>query len=107
MIRRLGCREGMARYWLARRADGVFKGGGPEVPTHSRARRDMEQRFARERILAGCGAPHIARIYDAGVDPKRPAITCRWNTCKAKTAHPDWCDAQRWVFDERRMCSDR
>src|SRR5580704_9661126 len=70
LIRPLGG-GGMAEVWLARRADGAFKREvALKLPTPDRLRGDLEQRFARERdILASLEHPHIARLYDAGVDP--------------------------------------
>ena len=41
-----------------------------KLPMSSRLRKDLEPRFARERdILASLEHPHIARFYDAGIDP--------------------------------------
>ncbi len=70
LIRPLGG-GGMAQVWLARRADGAFKREvALKLPTLHHLRGDLEQRFARERdILASLEHPHIARLYDAGVDP--------------------------------------
>jgi len=61
LIRLLGA-GGMAEVWLARRADGVFKREvALKLPALTRVRRDLEQRFARERdILAGLEHLHIA-----------------------------------------------
>src|SRR5277367_4214783 len=63
LIRLLGA-GGMAEVWLAKRADGVFKREvALKLPLLTRVRRDLEQRFARERdILAGLEHPHIARL---------------------------------------------
>jgi serine/threonine-protein kinase len=60
---------GMADVWLAERADGAFtREVALKLPMVSRLRRDLAQRFARERdILARLEHPHIARLYDAGV----------------------------------------
>ncbi|MBC8118627.1 MAG: serine/threonine protein kinase, partial [Burkholderiaceae bacterium] len=60
---------GMADVWLAERADGAFtRDVALKLPLISRLRRDLAQRFARERdILARLEHPHIARLYDAGV----------------------------------------
>jgi len=68
LLRELG-RGGMGTVWLAERTDGLLKrkvalklprmawGGG------------LAERLARERdILASLAHPHIARLYDAGVD---------------------------------------
>ena len=60
---------GMADVWLAERADGAFtREVALKLPLNNRLRRDLAQRFARERdILARLEHPHIARFYDAGV----------------------------------------
>src|ERR1700722_6511909 len=70
LIRALGA-GGMAEVWLARRADGALKGEvALKLPLLMRLRQDLEQRFARERdILASLEHPHIAHLYDAGIDP--------------------------------------
>jgi len=94
LIRRLGA-GGMAEVWLARRADGAFRREvALKLPMLGRLRGDLEQRFARERdILAGLEHPHIARLYDAGVDPNGlPYLAMEY-----VAGHPltEWCDAQR------------
>ena len=60
----------MAEVWLARRADGAFKREvALKLPLLTQLRKDLAQRFARERdILASLEHPHIARLYDAGID---------------------------------------
>jgi len=60
---------GMADVWLAERVDGAFtRVVALKLPIMNRLRRDLAQRFARERdILARLEHPHIARFYDAGV----------------------------------------
>jgi serine/threonine-protein kinase len=60
---------GMADVWLAERADGAFKREvALKLPLVSRLRRDLAERFGRERdILARLEHPHIARLYDAGL----------------------------------------
>ncbi len=94
LIRLLGA-GGMAEVWLAKRADGVFKRDvALKLPSHARVRRDLEQRFARERdILASLEHPHIARLYDAGIDPQGlPYLSMEYVQGELFT---DWCDAQR------------
>ncbi|HEY0801214.1 MAG TPA: serine/threonine-protein kinase, partial [Steroidobacteraceae bacterium] len=100
LIRLIGA-GGMAEVWLARRADGVFKRDvALKLPALTRVRRDLEQRFARERdILAGLEHPHIARLYDAGIDPDGlPYLSMEFVQGELLTA---WCDAQRLGIRER------
>jgi serine/threonine protein kinase/Tol biopolymer transport system component len=94
LIRRLGA-GGMAEVWLARRADGAFRREvALKLPMLSWLREDLEQRFARERdILASLEHPHIARLYDAGVDPGGlPYLAMEYVEGRPLT---DWCDAHR------------
>jgi serine/threonine-protein kinase len=94
LIRLLGA-GGMAEVWLAKRADGVFKRDvALKLPSLTRVRRDLEQRFARERdILAGLEHANIARLYDAGIDPAGlPYLAMEYVRGDFLT---DWCDAQR------------
>jgi serine/threonine protein kinase/tetratricopeptide (TPR) repeat protein len=94
LIRRLGA-GGMAEVWLARRADGAFKRETAlKLPTLSRVRADLSQRFAREcDILASLEHPHIARLYDAGVDSNGlPYLSMEYVQGRLLT---DWCDAHR------------
>ena len=100
LIRLLGA-GGMAEVWLAKRADGVFKREvALKLPLLNRVRRDLEQRFARERdILAGLEHPHIARLYDAGIDPEGlPYLSMEYVQGELLT---DWCDAHRLDIRER------
>jgi serine/threonine protein kinase/Flp pilus assembly protein TadD len=100
LIRLLGA-GGMAEVWLAKRADGVFKREvALKLPLLTRVRRDLEPRFARERdILAGLEHPHIARLYDAGVDPAGlPYLSMEYVQGEYLN---DWCDAQRLDIRER------
>ena len=100
LIRLLGA-GGMAEVWLAKRADGVFKREvALKLPSLTRVRRDLEQRFARERdILAGLEHPHIARLYDAGVDPAGlPYLSMEYVQGEWLT---DWCDGQRLDIRDR------
>jgi serine/threonine protein kinase/Flp pilus assembly protein TadD len=94
LIRMLGA-GGMAEVWLAKRADGTFKREvALKLPSHTRVRRDLEQRFVRERdILASLEHPHIARLYDAGIDPQGlPYLSMEYVQGELLT---DWCDAKR------------
>ena len=94
LIRLLGA-GGMAEVWLAKRADGAFnREVALKLPSMTRVRRDLEERFARERdILASLEHPHIARLYDAGIDPQGlPYLAMEFVQGELLT---DWCDAQR------------
>jgi serine/threonine protein kinase len=94
LIKLLGT-GGMAEVWLARRADGALKREvALKLPRLSRLRADLEPRFARERdILASLEHPHIARLYDAGVDPQGlPYLAMEYVQGAPLT---DWCDAHR------------
>jgi serine/threonine protein kinase/Tol biopolymer transport system component len=94
LIRFLGG-GGMANVWLARRADGAFKREvALKLPALDRQRRDLGQRFARERdILASLEHPHIARFYDAGVDPSGLSyLSMEYVEGSPLT---QWCDARR------------
>lgn len=92
LIRVLGA-GGMAVVWLARRADGAFKREmALKIPMLTHLRRDLEQRFARERdILASLEHPHIARLYDAGIEPAGfPYLSMEYVQGRPLT---EWCDA--------------
>jgi serine/threonine protein kinase/tetratricopeptide (TPR) repeat protein len=94
LIRLLGA-GGMAEVWLAKRADGAFnREVALKLPSMTRVRRDLEQRFSRERdILASLEHPHIARLYDAGIDALGlPYLSMEYVQGELLT---DWCDAQR------------
>jgi serine/threonine protein kinase/Tol biopolymer transport system component len=94
LIRLLGA-GGMAEVWLARRADGAFKREvALKLPALGRLRADLEQRFAREcDILASLEHPHIARLYDAGVDANGlPYLSMEYVEGSPLT---EWCDAHR------------
>ena len=93
LIRLLGA-GGMAEVWLARRADGAFKREAAlKLPLLSGLRADLEERFAREcDILASLEHPHIARLYDAGVDPNGlPYLSMEYVHGRPLTG---WCDAR-------------
>jgi serine/threonine-protein kinase len=94
LIRELGC-GGMADVWLAERDDGAFaRRVALKLPRVTRLRRDLAQRFARERdILARLEHPNIARLYDAGMDADGlPYLAMEYVDGQPITA---WCDAQR------------
>jgi serine/threonine protein kinase/TolB-like protein/Tfp pilus assembly protein PilF len=100
LIRLLGA-GGMAQVWLARRADGAFKRDvALKLPTLTHLRADLERRFARERdILASLEHPHIARFYDAGIDPSGlPYVAMEYVQGQPLT---DWCDAHRLGISTR------
>jgi serine/threonine protein kinase/Tfp pilus assembly protein PilF len=100
LIRLLGA-GGMAEVWLARRADGAFKREvALKLPLLARAQAGLEARFARERdILASLEHPHIARFYDAGVDPQGlPYLSLEYVRGELLTG---WCDAHRLGITER------
>jgi serine/threonine-protein kinase len=61
---------GMASVWLAERSDGTLQRPVALKLPHGHWRRpDLAERVTREReILASLGHPHIARLYDAGLD---------------------------------------
>jgi eukaryotic-like serine/threonine-protein kinase len=65
-------RGGMAEVWLARRDDGQLEREvALKLPLPTCADGRMAERFRRERdILAALVHPHIARLYDAGVDAR-------------------------------------
>jgi serine/threonine protein kinase/TolB-like protein/Tfp pilus assembly protein PilF len=94
LIRLLGS-GGMAEVWLAQRADGAFKRRvALKVPALAPMRKDLGQRFARERdILASLEHPHIARLYDAGVDAAGwPYLSMEYVRGEPLT---EWCDVHR------------
>ncbi|HEY0797789.1 MAG TPA: serine/threonine-protein kinase, partial [Candidatus Baltobacteraceae bacterium] len=94
LIRLLGS-GGMAEVWLARRADGIFKREvALKLPLLSRMRRDLEQRFIREReILASLNHPNIARLFDAGfADDGQPYFALEYVDGAPFTTH---CDDRR------------
>ncbi|MFI4866737.1 MAG: protein kinase [Steroidobacterales bacterium] len=91
----------MAEVWLARRADGAFKREvALKLPLLAHAQAGLEARFARERdILASLEHPHIARFYDAGVDPHgQPYLSLEYVRGELLTG---WCDAHRLGISER------
>jgi serine/threonine protein kinase/tetratricopeptide (TPR) repeat protein len=100
LMRPLGT-GGMAEVWLARRADGAFKREvALKLPMLTRLRKDLEQRFARERdILASLEHPNIARLYDAGTDSNGlPYLAMEYIAGQPITT---WCDAHKLGIPER------
>jgi serine/threonine protein kinase/Tfp pilus assembly protein PilF len=100
LIRLLGA-GGMAEVWLAQRADGAFKREvALKLPMLTRMRKDLEQRFARERdILASLEHTHIARLYDAGIDSGGlPYLSMEYVQGDQLTV---WCDQRRLGIRER------
>ena len=100
LIRLLGA-GGMAEVWLARRDDGAFKREvAVKLPRLAHAQAGLEARFARERdILASLEHPHIARLYDAGVDPQGlPYLAMEYVQGESLTG---WSDAHRLGIPER------
>ncbi len=100
LVRELGA-GGMAVVWLAQRADGAFRREvALKLPLLSRLRRDLAERFERERdILAQLEHPNIARLYDAGVAADGlPYLALEFVEGRPLTA---WCDAHRYSVRER------
>lgn len=71
---------GMGAVWLAERADGSLKRKVALKLPHLTWAPGLAERFAREReILASLEHPHIARLYDAGLDVKgRPFMALEY-----------------------------
>ena len=80
LLRELG-QGGTSSVWLAELVDGSIKRSvALKLPHLGLVDRGIEQRIAREReILAGLEHPHIARLYDAGVDERgRPYLALEY-----------------------------
>jgi TolB-like protein len=100
LIRLLGA-GGMAEVWLARRADGAFKREvALKLPLLTRQRQDLAPRFVHERdILSSLEHPHIARLYDAGVDTEGlPYLSMEYVKGQPLLA---WCDTNAFGVAER------
>jgi eukaryotic-like serine/threonine-protein kinase len=100
LIRLLGA-GGMAEVWLAKRADGAFRREvALKLPMVSRLRKDLEERFVRERdILASLEHPNIARLYDGGIDAQGlPYLSMEYVPGEPLTA---WCDQRKLGIRER------
>jgi|GEM_PF-350237 len=79
LLREIG-RGGMGTVWLAERADGAFQRQVALKLPRLSASAGLAERMAREReIGALLEHPHIARLYDAGVDERgRPFIAMEY-----------------------------
>jgi eukaryotic-like serine/threonine-protein kinase len=100
LVRPLGA-GGMGEVWLAQRAEGDFQREvALKLPMLSLRRRDLAQRFTRERaILASLEHVNIARLYEAGVSPDGlPYLAMEYVPGEPLTA---WCDARRLGLRER------
>jgi serine/threonine protein kinase len=100
LLRELG-QGGTSSVWLAELADGSIKRNvALKLPHLGLVDRGIEQRIAREReILAGLEHPHIARLYDAGVDERgRPYLALEY----VDGVPPDeYCRAERLNLREK------
>jgi len=79
LVREIG-RGGMGSVWLAERADGLFERQVALKLPRLAWLEGLADHLAREqRIIARLEHPHIARLYDAGVDDQdRPYIAMEW-----------------------------
>jgi serine/threonine-protein kinase len=99
LLRELG-EGGMGTVWLAERADGTYRREvALKLPRMSWTR-GLAERIARESdILATLEHPHIARLYDAGVDALgRPWLALEYVQGDTIDA---WCAARRCGLRER------
>ncbi len=100
LVREIG-RGGMACVWLAERADGSLQRAvALKLPLPGYARHGFGERFGRERdILARLVHPHIARLYDAGLDAGgQPYLALEYVEGDPITR---WCDTRRAGVRER------
>jgi serine/threonine protein kinase/tetratricopeptide (TPR) repeat protein len=99
LISELG-RGGMGVVWLAERFDGTLKRPvALKLPLLSLRNLALAERFARERdILAPLTHPHIARLYDAGVDAGQPFLALEFVEGVPLTRY---CDDQRLPVRQR------
>jgi serine/threonine-protein kinase len=94
-------RGGMGAVWRARRGDGVIKRPvALKLPHAGPHGQDLIERFARERdILAALAHPHIARLYDAGIDAKgQPFLALEYVPGQPITRY---CDERRLDVPQR------
>jgi serine/threonine protein kinase len=100
LVREVG-QGGMGSVWLAERADGAFERRvALKLPLVGRLREHLAARFLRERdILARLEHPHIARLYDAGVDADGlPFLAMEFVEGEPLIAY---CDAKRLTVRQR------
>jgi eukaryotic-like serine/threonine-protein kinase len=102
LLRLLG-EGGMGQVWLAERADGTVQRSVALKLPHAgfgAQQQRLAQRFERERdILAALEHPHIARLYDAGVDAHGQAwLAMELVEGQTLTA---WCDSARLTLHQR------
>ena len=93
-------RGGMGSVWLAERADGMYaREVALKLPRLSRSPR-LAERMARERqIGALLEHPHIARLYDAGIDESgRPYLVMERVVGTGLREH---CASRHLALDER------
>jgi serine/threonine-protein kinase len=92
LLREIG-RGGMGSVWLAERSDGSFKRQVALKLPRLAWGAGLAERMAREReIGALLEHPHIARLYDAGVDERgRPYLALEYIAGQPIDA---WCEAQ-------------
>jgi len=100
LLRELG-QGGTSSVWLAELVDGsIQRSVALKLPHLGLVDRGIEQRIAREReILAGLEHPHIARLYDAGLDERgRPYLALEY----VDGVPPDeYCRTQRLNLREK------
>jgi serine/threonine-protein kinase len=100
LLRELG-QGGTSSVWLAERVDGSIKRVvALKLPHLGLVDRGIEQRIAREtEILASLEHPHIARLYDAGIDERgRPYLALEYVDGRP----PDeYCRAERLVLRDK------
>jgi serine/threonine-protein kinase len=106
LLRLLG-EGGMGQVWLAERADGTVQRSVALKLPHPGAgaqQQRLAQRFERERdILAALEHPHIARLYDAGVDLDADGGSQPWLAMELVEGQPltTWCDQARLTVVQR------
>jgi serine/threonine-protein kinase len=101
LTKRLGS-GGMGEVWLASRTDGTLvRPVALKLPYQHLLASVVLRRFERERdVLAAFSHPHIAHLYDAGVDAgQNPYLAMEWVDGVAITTH---CRVRR-VSLERRL----